>query len=252
MKKVLCVLGLLLTFGTAHAGIALPNLLSFPKQFYWYYNDFLGNPNTTGGDGALSEANYGGYSGMQQNTYPTRVGILETGTGSFAGSRGLLSSELNIIKFGEVRFVLEMPIRFEDACDALDTYQAIAGFISTRDNVNQTYGAYFLYDCQGVATGAAASHQFQTVTVHAGTRTVKSTTITVNSDQWYTLKIDIDAPALTAKFIIDGTVVNTHTTNIPTDAVGFGHGIFSSANVSGRRKMYSDYYNVVGDIHGLR
>jgi hypothetical protein len=81
------------------------------------------------------------------------------------------------------------------------------GFHDTTSANTATDGAYFLL--------TSASANWQTVTAKAGTRTSNtlSTGPTVNT--WQKFRIDINAACTSIAFYIDGTLVQTHTTNLP-------------------------------------
>jgi hypothetical protein len=83
-------------------------------------------------------------------------------------------------------------------------------------------GIFFSYDEGGVQffAGAATPNWKCYTRASSGTVTLTTTSIPVVASQWYKLRIDINAAGNSVTFYIDGTLVATHTTNIPATTTG--------------------------------
>ena len=100
----------------------------------------------------------------------------------------------------------------------------VVGFYDST-TANQVDAVSFVYDEGGVSTGSTASANWQVVTSSNSTRTWTTTTTAVGAGTWVKLGIIVNAAGTSVGFYINGTLVATHTANIPTGttrALGFG------------------------------
>lgn len=74
---------------------------------------------------------------------------------------------------------------------------------------DHTNGVYFEFD-------RATSTAWRIVTASSSSRTKTTTGVTATGSTWFTLKLEVNAAATSVAFWIDGVLVGTHTTNIPT------------------------------------
>lgn len=160
-------------------------------------------------------------------------GIL-IGTTLTATNGGFLyRTNLTSVAFGSSIHRLESLIKIPTNSDGTNTFQVLSGFIDSQ-TTNQTNGAYFLYDAQGVSTGSTASGNWQCVTVNAGVRTFTTTTVTIDNTNFQKLRIDVNSAGTEVKFYIAGVLVATHTTNVPIANMGSGNYIQKSAGTTSR------------------
>jgi hypothetical protein len=94
-------------------------------------------------------------------------------------------------------------------------FRTLHGFGSTFANLSDGDGAFFTYDEGGTANGTAASPNWQCITTSGTVRTLTTTTTAVTT-AWNKLRIEGNAAGTSVAFYINGTLVATHTTNIPT------------------------------------
>lgn len=118
---------------------------------------------------------------------------------------------------GNGRIVNEYGFQRNAASTPAERYYAIFGFFDVFGAPNQVDGAYFLYDEGGVSSGSTASPNWQCVTSSNNVRTFTTTSVVVVGS--YTkLRIEVNDAGTQVLFYINGTLVATHTTNIPTGA----------------------------------
>jgi hypothetical protein len=137
-----------------------------------------------------------------------RPGVLQFTTAASATGTAFIHNGVSAYVFGGGAVSLEWSARLTTAVpDGTETYALWMGFHDTTSANTATDGAYFLL--------TSASANWQTVTAKAGTRTSNtlSTGPTVNT--WQKFRIDINAACTSIAFYIDGTLVQTHTTNLP-------------------------------------
>jgi hypothetical protein len=102
--------------------------------------------------------------------------------------------------------------------NATERFQTIFGYYNGSNFSNTANGIFFSYDEAGTMFfefGAAATPNWKCYTRGASVTTRTNTSIPVVAGQWYKLRIDINAAGNSVTFYIDGTLVATHTTNIP-------------------------------------
>ncbi len=201
---------------------------------------------TVGGTGA----NHGAVATL--STYGLGEAELTTGTQS-NGYAGLYTRQPTLF-FSYGAWVFKYNHWVSALSDATDRYQTLIGFFDTESVVNQVDGAYFLYDEGGVSTGSAASANWQCVTVNNSTRTFTTTGTAVTATSYQKLEIQVNAAGTSIDFIINGSTVATHTTNIPTTsarATGFGTLIKKSAGTNARLSR-QDYLYVKCNLTNAR
>jgi len=221
--------------------------LSCDLNGFTYFNEFLTNPSTTG-DGTmyLTNSGAGASSLMCGCAGLDGIGILNPATGSTSTGRTALSTSNTALEHKLGTYVYEV---YVPSWDALSTgtqrYAILFGFIDNYTSVNQTDGAYFLYDEGGVSTSSAASANWQTVTAAGGSRTF-NTTSTAFSTSGFKLRIETEPLGGNVYFYIDGTLIRTETATIP-NSVGQRSGAgflfiksIGNTNISG----YIDYISL--------
>lgn len=174
------------------------------------------------------------------NTTENAIGVLglETGTTTtgytiaYKGGGG----GTNMIRFGTAAFVMKWRLAVSALSDGTDTYHISFGFSeAATTSKDMTDGAYFTY------THSVNSGNWQAVTASASTRTTTNLA-TAPSTSYQTFEIRVNEAATEVTFYLNGSLVATHTTNIPTsDTVGVNINIVKSAGTT-ERILYADYY----------
>jgi hypothetical protein len=110
--------------------------------------------------------------------------------------------------------------------DGTETYTVRAGLETNNFNsVND--GVFFRY------THSVNSGNWICVTRRSGVETVTNTSTAPTTASYTKFQILINSAGTSVSFLINGSVVATHTTNIPTSA-GYSIGILKSAGITAR------------------
>jgi len=118
--------------------------------------------------------------------------------------------------FGGGAWVFETFVNVETLSTVTERFRFIAGFGSSATNGAEGNGAFFTYDEGATQNGTAATPNWQTQTCVGSVRTLTTTTTAVVASAWTKLRIEVNAAATSVTFYVNGTLVATHTTNIPT------------------------------------
>jgi len=109
------------------------------------------------------------------------------------------------------------------------------GFMDDMVAAIPTDGAWIEFNVDSSAT------RWRAVTANGGTRTITTYTgSTVSAATWYKLTITPNSDATSIVFAVDGTTIATHTTNIPTGAIGLS--LVSAAVTASTTKFMSNDY----------
>lgn len=220
---------------------------------FQFFTDFTQEPSTTGTDNSIGEINSGGSTTLQTTTLSNQVGLVRSTTATTATGRAGLASGAAILLFGGGEWFFEIENAITTLSDGTNRFTYLAGFIDTFTTPNIVDGVFFLYDEGGVSTGSTASPNWQIVTASNNTRTFTTTSVAVTT-RFQRLTIEVNAAGTSAEFFIDGTLVGTHTTNIPTGAgrqTGYGTNIIKSIGTTART-VDIDYINVVSKFTASR
>ena len=197
-------LGNVLISGGASANPAW-DVCSVSANQYILADDFTyGTVGTTTGFWTVNGSNVSNAGAVAVN----RPGILQFTTSTTSTGTAFIHNGTSQYVFGGGAVSLEFSARLTTAVpDGTETYALWMGFHDNTSANTATDGAYFLL--------TSASSNWQTITAKAGTRTSNtlSTGPTVNT--WQKFRIDINAACTSIAFYIDGTLVQTHTTNLP-------------------------------------
>jgi hypothetical protein len=137
-----------------------------------------------------------------------RPGVLQFTTAASATGTAFIHNGISTYVFGGGAVSLEFSARLTTVVpDGTETYALWMGFHDNTSANTATDGAYFLL--------TSASANWQTVTAKASTRTSNTTTVGPTVNTWQKFRIDINAACTSITFYIDGTLVATHTTNLP-------------------------------------
>jgi hypothetical protein len=148
------------------------------------------------------------------------------------------------IYFSSGKWNFETLININLLSTSIERFRTIHGFGSTNLNTQELDGVFFTYDEGGTLNGTTASPNWQCVSVANSVRTLTTTSVAVTQISWIKLRIEINATGTEAKFYVNGTLVATHTSNIPLPSngryVNVKNGIAKSAGVTARI-MFCDY-----------
>jgi hypothetical protein len=190
------------------------------REGFYFFEDFLAD--TYSSNGWISSL--GGGTITQVTTYPNRTnqqGVLALSTGTSATGAPQIRlglSNAGALYLGNGVFTMERFVNIETLSDATQEFFSIVG-ATTNANFNGTGGVYFLYDRSTINNSiyGAGSVNWKCVTRLTGlTTTVTTTSIPITAGAWVKLTIIVNANATSVQFLINNTLVATHTTNIPT------------------------------------
>ena len=185
------------------------SVLSAPMDNYaWRRYEFLNSNGfavVTNGVGASGQISTFGLDATERV-----IGAFEIDTGTNNSGRATFwNNNASAILFGYARHYLTIRGAVQILSDAAQRFIAAFGFINVSAAGNSTNGAYFRYT-DNVNSGA-----WVCVTVSGGTETATNTTSTADT-LYHTFAIEVNEAGTSVDFKIDGVVVATNTTNIPT------------------------------------
>ena len=168
-------------------------------------------------------------------------GIITLSTLAVATNSAAIASALTAIRFSGGAARLVVIFRVPTLSDAVDTFTVRVGFCDAT-NAESTDGAFIRY------TNGTNSGKFQFVTRNNSTETATDTGITVGLNTWYRVQIDVNAAGTSATCTINGTLVATNTTNIPTAAgreTGIVPGYIQKSLGTNPRTLDIDYFQTL-------
>jgi hypothetical protein len=118
--------------------------------------------------------------------------------------------------FGGGTWIFETFVNVETLSTVTERFRFVTGFGDNPTNASDSNAAIFTYDEGGTQNGTIASPNWQCVTSVGAVRTLTTTSTAVVASAWVKLRIEVNAAATSVTFFINGTLVATHTTNIPT------------------------------------
>jgi hypothetical protein len=135
---------------------------------------------------------------------PGRVGMVAVAHGG--GVSGVSQVSTNqAVNFGGGIWYMRADVRIPTVPDVTNNFNFLAGFF----NATASDGAYILFSRAGSTTHWLA------VTEAAGTTTTVGS-VALSAAAYHVLEVEVNAAANQARFWVDGTLIATHTTNIPT------------------------------------
>lgn len=159
------------------------------------------------------------------------VAMMSTGTSS-TGNAKMYSDGQLLIGTG-TKITETMRVSLETLSDGTDRYSVRVGLL----NVSETHGAFFRY-VDNVNSG-----KWQAVTLDGvGVETATDTGVTADTT-YHIFIIEADSAGANVKFYIDGTLVATITTNIPTSYTSIIFKILKSIGTT-PSQLYADYYSL--------
>jgi hypothetical protein len=190
------------------------------------------------------------------NQTANQIGICQYQTGTavtgFAMHITEASANAQQFQLGGGTWMYESYIEVDTLSDATDGFRFTSGFGNIATAAGEVSGVFFTYDLGATANGTAASANWQCVTTVGAVRTLTTTSVPVTTT-WTKLRIIINADATEVKFYIDGTLVATHTTNIPvfTTRIKVLQKIAKTVGIA-NRFVYCDYLFYENNLTTLR
>jgi len=190
------------------------------KRMLSYFFDFIGPVATL--DGLQTSVSGGNISHIAGGSIPQRTvnqqGVVFYTTAAVATNYAYHINNSTVqLSFGGGVWNFETSINISVLSSVTDRYRTIHGFGSIGANVNsiETDGVFLTYDEGGTLNGTASSPNWQCVTVANSVRTLTTTSTAVTAGAWHKLRIEINAAGTSVGFYLNGTLLATHTTNIP-------------------------------------
>ena len=169
------------------------------------------------------------------------LGVLRLALGTTATGRGAIAPvNLGVLLFGKGIATFESDARIVTLSDATNTYALRVGFIDSI-TAEATDGVFFRY------THSVNGGRFQAVCRNNNTESVVDTAITATANIWYDFEITVNASATSAEFKINGSVVATITTNIPTASgreTGYGLACNRTAGTAAVNAIDVDFIDI--------
>lgn len=212
---------------------------------YYEQDDFIG-PATFGsgnftkmgwapfvsGTASAASSNYG-----VDNTEHA-LGVVECSTGTATSDySSLILDRYTILGIGFTS-IFKARVAHSAVSDGTDTYDSYIGLFDYSAN-DFTDSVYFKY------THGTNSGNWQCITTSGGTATTNNTAVAGGNTTYSIFEIRINSDATEVLFYIDGVLVATHTTNIPTTAV-LGHTIrITKSAGTTARLIYTDWVSLL-------
>lgn len=185
--------------------------------------------------GDFSSLTSGASAGTTANTADsdaTHPGTLSSSTGSTATGRSAACYiEAGAIQFGTHAWRAVGCFKIPTLSDGTETFSVMIGFCDSFTSTSYTDAACFRYQ------HSANSGKLECLTRSNSVGNPTDSGVTVVANTWYSYEIRVNAAGTSVEFYIDGTLVQTHNSNIPTGssrALGFGHNILKSAGLTAR------------------
>ena len=201
-----------------------PNPLKMAR--FWHdgaaAGDFATLVSGTGASVTFNTANNdGSHPGAAQSTTGT------TSTGRACNSY----LEPTTIEFGTYAWRSVGAFHIRNLSDGTNTYTVGIGFQDTFTSGNSVDGAYLRY------TDTVNGGRYECVTRSNSVETATDSGVTATINIWVSYEIRVNAAGTSVEFYINGTLVQTHNTNIPTGSArvtGHGHNIVKSLGTTAR------------------
>jgi hypothetical protein len=222
-----------------------------PAKVY-LFNDFINNNGGAASDTGINVATNGSAGLFSSPGIPNRTnqqGVVYfsvSNTNATIHHFGGQGATAQTVMFGAGgAWSYETSINIFTLSNLANRFRIVCGFgLTTSTFASDGTGVFFTYDEGATQNGTAASPNWQCVTTVSNVRTVTTTAVPVVISAWLKLRIEINATATSAAFFINGTLVATHTTNIPNTLSPFGvvqkTGIVKTTG-TGSVGMYIDY-----------
>jgi hypothetical protein len=186
-------------------------------------------------------ASSGGAVNIEQTN--GRIGLISLSTGTTATGRqnmwrGMSATTQSEISYGGGQMEIVGLVMFPNLSTSTDEFNAFFGFGGNPGNPTVNGSVLIGYD-------RANTGDFWVVrNADGGGPTSTTTSVAVVANQWYKLRIVVNAAATQVDYYIDGTLVATHTTHVPTSAntVAPAFSINKTVGTTSRKIMIDAYY----------
>lgn len=195
------------------------NNLSFidkGKRMVSFFTDFLTAVSSL--DGLIQQTSGGiiSQSGISIPNRTNQQGLIYYSTATASTNwANHITSATAILWFGGGAWNYETSININNLSTVTERFRWVNGFGSNTANGAEIDGVFFTYDEGGTLNGTAASPNWQCVTVANSVRTLTTTSTAVTANAWNKLRIEVNAAGTSVAFYVNGSLVATHTTNIP-------------------------------------
>ncbi|MEN6621500.1 MAG: LamG-like jellyroll fold domain-containing protein [Smithella sp.] len=209
--------------------------LSLRTFFYDDYSDYF-QRSYTGSTGAGAAVTGGTLQG--------RPGILSLTTGT-TSSGGSIVGQVGASRFIPATtrdMMFEVSINFPVLSTVAQEYIAFFGLNDKGTTISSTHptnGAYFYY------SRLANGNVWAIRTMNGGVQTETVLANAVAAGSWYKLRIMVKSDS--ARFYINGSLVGTITTNIPTALIGFSDWISKTAGTTST-VLFADYMMIAEEV----
>lgn len=216
------------------------------KRIVSFFTDFFGADLSR--DGLITATSGGIVAAQSLSVVPQRtnqIGVhtLSTSTGA-TNYASHISAGSTSMYFGNGSWVYETSINLSNLSTVTERFRIVSGFGGVTGAGSETDGVFITYDEGGTQNGTAASPNWQCVTVASSVRTLTTTSTAVTNAAWNKLRIEINAAGTSAAFYVNGTLIATHTTNIPLGSASrfvlVKQGIYKTIGTT-NRVMWVDY-----------
>lgn len=207
------------------------------KYVYDVVNDCMGIVNDS--TWLYTTTNTGSIGGVVATG--AKIGVLRLSLGTNAGATASMRlTQASPFILGNGVALFQARLEAVSLSDATNTYTARIGFLDVTSG-EATDGVFLRY------THSVNSGKFQFVTRSNGVETATDTGITVAATTDYVIEISVNAGATSATCTINGALVATNTTNIPTGAgrnTSAGINADRSAGTASKDALDVDYWRV--------
>lgn len=198
------------------------------RKSYTIFDDFLVGNSTITGVLGWNASTSGGTATVTAGT-ATNPGILRLDTSNSSTGRASVGTGMSAFLFGGGVYTNTWGVKVNVISDGTETYTVRAGFIDSQ-SAAPTDGAYFMHD------NSSGNWVCKTRSNSSETSTNSNVAVSTSSS-FDILKVDVNSNASEVKFYINGNLVATHTTNIPSGTnrnTGMGIMIVKSAGATSR------------------
>lgn len=215
-----------------------------PKTCFETTIDFTANGNY--GSALIGDAWRSNVSGTNANVtgipaVGNRVGYVTFALGTTPGGRVAVIGGNGQLILGNGRAYFRARADLASLSDGTNTFTVRHGFI-TEISAESNDGVFFRY------AHSVNSGKWQCVTRKANVETASDSGITAVAGTDRLFEIVVNAGGTSVDFKIDGSVVATHTTNIPVVGIGFGSMAVRPAGTASISAQQIDYMHVRVDL----
>ncbi|CAB4140356.1 hypothetical protein UFOVP402_24 [uncultured Caudovirales phage] len=236
--------------GVAWTGVDSTFAASQASNGEHHIEEFRGNATGTGSNSGITGGNYffiassgnliGFYEGGRS---AVRIGTLTSASATPHIHNGWASGTISAAyQMNSNWTVFTTSIRIPTLNDGTDRYHIRVGMVGGLNVSPLGTGLVFTYDLSGTQTGSTATGNWQTVTASSNVRTynqnaVNNTAVTANT--WTKLQIVFND--VLVYFYVNGTLIGTHTNNLPTGTNFVPYFDIRKTNGTTARSLEIDY-----------